>query len=304
MTWETVNDFYNNNVFSNGLPLFGAIHLLYICAAIALVILYLFTFRRGTRNQIRGLIILTWVLLALNEMFMHQFGMIALYKTSNDFVYNNSYTPVQVTSLLLWLLPFYFFLPFEKWEKTLLPLIGISSLGIGGFILAYPLFVFTESVNLSIALFYLIQAGLTFALGCYLTLKGTILIKNGFTYLNYIVGMSLVVIISVLLNEIVYQASNEETVKLFNFLGLSHRIDINPYWKDAAEQFELNVNNKTLHIAFISLYVTTLVFASLVPYALFYGLFRPLVKVLDNKYYENKQSKDTAKMKEEKILNV
>ncbi|WP_406617517.1 hypothetical protein [Mycoplasmopsis adleri] len=278
---------------------FGALQWLYIAAAVALLILWLFAFRKANRKQVRGLIIFTWILLLVNEIFLRQMGPISA-KVVNNTPWTYNTAPVEPTTLMLWILPFYFLIPTKRWENMLKPVIGISAMCIGGFVLLFPVFIF-EIKYYAYILYYMIQAVLNFALGTYLVLKGQVKIKSGWTYFNYIFGMSSIILVSLILNEIVAAGSHSSVnaIEGWNFMGLQYRVtNGNIYWTDLGTVFNWDLSNVVYEGLFITGYIFLLIFGLLIPYAIVYGLFRPLVRELDRKYCSTQDAqKESASSK-------
>ncbi|MBZ4212517.1 hypothetical protein LAD74_00695 [Mycoplasma sp. U97] len=285
MMWTKLNGFLNH---THEIPAIGGMqHILYICTAITLVLFMIFAFNRANRKSIRGAIIFTWVFIFLNEIIFNQFAEISRVQTTEGAAYNAKYLPVQISSLLLWILPFYFCIPNKKWEKFMLPTIGISSVTIGGTILAYPAFVFTE--YLANNAYFIIQAVFTFSLGMYIILKGILDPRKWETYLWHMLFISGIIIISIILNEIVYHSNASENIKEnLNFMYISHRTEVFPYFADLIKLNSSIADVKTNLIIFVFLFVFGIVFVSILIYLVFFFMFRPFVKEIDDRIFENK----------------
>lgn len=283
--WEKFYNFYNMKT-SESPKLFGAVHILYACAAVAIVIMLLFALQKGTRKQVRGLIIATWILLLLNEIFFNILDGVSESKVlGTDF--RHEFAPVQPQSLMLWVLPFYFLIPIRKWERLLLPFIGITSLSLGGFVLAWPALALSSFITSNV--YIMLQAIFTFSLGSYLILKGKISWREKWTYISQIIGMSVVIIICVFLNQIVFRGAkgNENIIEGWNFLYSSHNLEF-PYLTDLSKEFDFEIT-KSISIAYIVTFNTILVFGLLIPYGIFMLIFRPFVKALDTRAEEREE---------------
>lgn len=295
--WVKFNDWYNQVV---EVPkIFGLNHILFICAAIALTIFLLFVFQSASRNVVRGAIIFVWIFIFLSELIFRQFGQIAWMKVYETAKYNLAYVPVQIVSLYLWVLPFYFFIPNKRWEAALLPFIGISGLTIGAFLLVYPAVVFSNNTPNNV--YYMFQSALTFSLGCYLVLKGKLPFRSWKTYVYHIVFMASIFIATVILNEIVYATTtNELVLKGWNFMYLSHRVKPLPYYQDLVtlKIFTDTPENKRL---FTTVFVLGLLILPIAPYMLFFILFRPFVKAIDDVILNSSKNDKVKKAQNEDV---
>lgn len=296
--WVKFNDWYNQVV---EVPkIFGLNHILFICAAIALTIFLLFVFQSASRNVVRGAIIFVWIFIFLSELIFRQFGQIAWMKVHDGAKYNLAYVPVQIVSLYFWVLPFYFFIPNKKWEAAMLPFIGISGLTIGAILLVYPAVVFSNNTPNNV--YYMFQSALTFSLGCYLILKGKLPLRSWRTYVYHIVFMVSIFIAAVILNEVVYAATSNEAVhRGINFMYLSHRVKPLPYYKDMVD-LKIITDTKENARLFVTVFVLGLVILPIAPYMLFFILFRPFVKAIDDVIASSaKSEKDKASSKNENV---
>ncbi|WP_027335004.1 hypothetical protein [Mycoplasmopsis felifaucium] len=293
--WENINDFFTNTAGA-GMGMYGSYHWLYFSSAIALVILWLFSFRKATRNQVRGLMILSWILLFLNEILLHQLGAWAAVKVGTDLHYNYGYAPAGPGALMLWVLPLFFLLPFEKWEDMLKPVIGISSILIGGMLLIYPSAVFATK-NAAWILYSLIEASIVFALGSYLVLKNKIALKSPWTYIHYIIGMSVIILVALCLNGIVFAGSgkNYEIAAGWDFMKVSYYSMPPKIYTYFAAIFGTNLYSTAWQVSVLVGYGIVLIFGALLPYAIFASLFTPLVSELDKRYYESIEAEEAEK---------
>nr|WP_307939256.1 hypothetical protein [Mycoplasmopsis bovis] len=221
------------------------------------------------------------------------------WKFSETAKYNLAYVPVQIVSLYLWVLPFYFFIPNKRLEAALLPFIGISGLTIGAFLLVYPAVVFSNNTPNNV--YYMFQSALTFSLGCYLVLKGKLPFRSWKTYVYHIVFMASIFIATVILNEIVYATTtNELVLKGWNFMYLSHRVKPLPYYQDLVtlKIFTDTPENKRL---FTTVFVLGLLIFPIAPYMLFFILFRPFVKVIDDVILNSSKNDKAKKAQNEDV---
>ncbi|WP_051622764.1 hypothetical protein [Mycoplasmopsis primatum] len=289
--WSKLHNFYSQVI---EIPQAGGLyHILYVCSAIALTIFLLFAFQKANRKMVRGAMIFTWIFIFLNEIIFRQFVQIAKIKTLEGAIYDATFAPVQIISLFLWILPLYFAIPVRKWEKVILPFIGISGLTIGGFVLVCPAFIFNK--NIPNNTYYMMTAVFTFALSCYIILKGKLAINDWKTYTFQLLFMSAIILISILLNEIVYRdTSNANVLKGWNFAYISHRWEPLPYYNDFVTNGFIKDTNTNLGL-FVALFVAGLIVFPIIPYASFYMLFRPFVKSIDDRILSNNKTKEVSK---------
>ncbi|MGV2392929.1 UNVERIFIED_CONTAM: hypothetical protein O8I53_08125 [Campylobacter lari] len=114
--------------------------------------------------------------------------------------YDYRYLPFNINNLMLYVLPLFILIRNKKFEYLTLPVISISSILIGGFMLLFPIPGILFQASLSSILYVSINGTLLFGLGVSLVLNNKVKYNKPCTYINYLIGMSVILVLAAIIN--------------------------------------------------------------------------------------------------------